>query len=75
MILIAPPVGMMPFAPQPVAFRLDVFAGDADQFVDADALEVLGDAGIHIIPGADHFFSGRWSELATGIEDALQPAG
>ena len=49
--------------------------GDADAFVDADALEALGDARIQIIPGADHFFSGRWSELATGIEDALQQAG
>lgn len=75
MILIAPPVGMMPFAPQQVAFKLDVFAGDSDEFVDADALEALGNARIHIIPGADHFFSGRWSELATGIEDALQQAG
>jgi alpha/beta superfamily hydrolase len=75
MILIAPPVSFMPFDRRPVGFRLDVFAGDADQFVDANALDVLGDAGIHIIPGADHFFSGKWSDLAAGIEQVLQPAG
>jgi alpha/beta superfamily hydrolase len=72
MILVAPPVGLMPFARQPVSFGLDVFAGDADQFVDAAALEALSDARIHVIPGADHFFSGKWGDLAAGIEQALQ---
>ena len=75
MILIAPPVSFMPSTRRPVGFRLDVFAGDADQFVDAAALNVLGDAGIHIIPGADHFFGGKWGDLAAGIEQVLQPAG
>ncbi len=71
-ILVAPPLRFMPFAPQPVDFPLDVFAGDADTFVDAAALADLKGARAHVIADADHFFSGKWRDLAAGIEAALQ---
>ncbi|NIP14737.1 MAG: alpha/beta fold hydrolase [Pseudomonadales bacterium] len=73
-ILIAPPVKFMPFPEQPVTFPVDVLAGDADQFVDATALEALNPSGVHVIAGADHFFSGKWGDLAARIEQVLQPA-
>ena len=69
-ILIAPPIGAMGYPARPtLAARVDVIAGDADDFVDRDALRTwVDDAApqivLHEVAGADHFFSGRHAELA-----------
>jgi alpha/beta superfamily hydrolase len=70
-LLIAPPVGNLP-VPEPVnGVPTDVFAGDADAFVDQQALAAWQHAEVHLLPGADHFFGGRWQELAAAIQTAL----
>ena len=68
-LLIAPPVGMMAFNPvakdvPPVA----AVAGDADSYVNIEALQALANTDVHIIPGADHFFSGCHDKLTQTIE-------
>jgi alpha/beta superfamily hydrolase len=69
-ILIAPPVGALDYPRRPALnARVDVIAGAADQFVDREALDAWSrDAApcvvLHEIEGADHFFGGRYAELA-----------
>lgn len=68
-LLVAPPVGAMAFGRWPaLAARVDVVFGDADQFLDEEALTTWArDAApavtVHRIEGADHFFGGRAREL------------
>ena len=68
-ILVAPPVGNLA-APEP-DLPTDVFVGDADAFVDATALQQWQSARVHVLPGADHFFSGQWEALEARIDSAL----
>ena len=70
-ILIAPPIGMMNFSSTPTAGSILGFAGDQDDFVDLSAYrDLLGENG-HVIAGADHFFSGRYGDLADTIRSTL----
>jgi uncharacterized protein len=69
-LLLAPPVGPMVFASRPVPFPVDVFAGDADEFLDPRALAAWAGVTVHVIPGADHFFAGRFDALAERIRTA-----
>ena len=70
-LLIAPPVAMMDFASQEVNCPVDVFAGDADQYVDPEALAAWQGISAHVIDGADHFFSGKWDRLEAEIAAVL----
>ena len=70
-ILVAPPVGNLP-APEPDgSVRTDVFAGDADAFVDQSALAAWQHAEVHLLSGTDHFFAGRWQDLEAEVRAAL----
>jgi alpha/beta superfamily hydrolase len=71
-VLVAPPVGLMEFAPRELGCPVDVFVGDVDEFVDARALAAWEGVRIHTIPGADHFFAGKWKALEAEIEAAVQ---
>lgn len=70
-LLVAPPVGNLPVPEPDGTVRVDVFAGDADAFVDQDALAAWEQATVHLLPGADHFFAGHWQALEAEIDTAL----
>ena len=71
-LLVAPPIGAMQFPEFTPACPVDVFAGDADQFIDAAALTAWRDINLHRLSGADHFFSGQWQLLRETISGALR---
>jgi hypothetical protein len=77
-LLVAPPVTMMDFSARPPTSGLAVtlIAGDRDDYVDAAdlgrwAANASPSANVEIIAGADHFFSGRYSELAKAADRTL----
>ncbi len=70
-LLNAPPVGHMEFAPRQPPCPIDVFVGDADEFVDLARLGSWAGVRSHIIAGADHFFTGKWDELRASINASL----
>ena len=73
LLLLAPPIGTMDFA-ELDSCKVDVFAGDADQYIDhklLDAFVASTQITLHVLAGADHFFSGQWDVLTTTIEDSL----
>jgi alpha/beta superfamily hydrolase len=70
-VLIAPPVGMMDFPARELECPVDVVVGDADQYVDPDALAAWSGVTAHIIAGADHFFSGKAQELDSVLGDII----
>ena len=61
-VLIAPPRGHISSPVEP-GTELDVVVGDADAFVDHEALDKIGGIRVHRLAGADHFFSGAWTQL------------
>lgn len=71
-ILIAPPVGIMDFNGS--ANAVQAIAGDRDDFVDADKFTTWLGADAHLIPGADHFFSGSHAQLASTLKSILAPS-
>ncbi|MYH16932.1 MAG: alpha/beta hydrolase [Gammaproteobacteria bacterium] len=73
LLLVAPPTAVMDMALQAPPCPLDVFAGDGDQFVDCDALNRWPGAKMHLIPGADHFFSTAAASLLEAIRQAVRP--
>ena len=66
-LLVAPPVGAMNFAVMESDVRIDVFAGDQDNFLDADAVNDLFGEHVHWLSGADHFFQGHHDALAERV--------
>jgi alpha/beta superfamily hydrolase len=73
-LLVAPPVGRMPFTDRSPGCRVDAFAGDQDEFVDLAALTAWQGVDAHVIAGADHFFSsprGAWDELRRQVTLAI----
>jgi uncharacterized protein len=72
-LLLAPPVGPMTFPPRQLPFPVDVFAGDADEFLDPRALAAWTDVAVHRILGADHYFTGRFDDLAARIREVIAP--
>ena len=71
-LLIAPPVGMMAFsALEHLVPPIAAIAGDADSFVKLEALHELRGIDVHVLPGADHFFSGCHDALASVVEQWL----
>jgi alpha/beta superfamily hydrolase len=71
LLLIAPPVGAMPFAEQSLNADIDVFAGDRDDYVDFAQLDRLRGARVHQLAGADHFFMGLHDQLRQDIAAAI----
>ena len=71
-LLIAPPVGMMPFNDQALPGRVVAIAGDQDSFVDQTAFNNWQGVDRQTIAGADHFFGGRHSELEAAIAAAVE---
>jgi alpha/beta superfamily hydrolase len=74
-LLVAPPVGNLPVPEPGDRIPTDVFAGDADAFIDQSALAAWSHARVHVIAGADHFFGGRWEALAEKIRASLSAPG
>ncbi len=72
-LLIAPPVGSLAIPPPDGSVPVDVFAGDADAFLDRTELATWTGAHVHVLEGADHFFTGRWDDLQRSIQQALPP--
>jgi len=70
-LLVAPPVGRMPFTHRLPGCQVDVFAGDRDDFVDQAVLAGWEGVNVHLLAGADHFFMGAWDDLARRIELAI----
>lgn len=77
LLLVAPPVGMLTFSGEaPAGSRLDLFVGDGDDFAPADivrnwAASLATASAVHLIAGADHFFTGALARLADAVADAL----
>ena len=71
LLLIAPPVGRIPFTPRLPGCPVDVFAGDQDEFVDQALLAGWAGVNVQLIAGADHFFMGFWDDLQRRIELAI----
>ena len=73
LILVAPPTAMLRLedAAEPATPTI-VMAGDADPFCTLEAFEGHG-AGfdVYTIAGADHFFAGKWDELAAALAQAI----
>jgi len=70
-LLVAPPVGRIPFTNRQPGCRVDVFAGDRDEFVDQAVLAGWEGVDTHLIAGADHFFMGCHDDLRRRIELAI----
>lgn len=70
-LLIAPPVGLMPFEKISQSGPVDIFAGDRDDYVDVARLAELQGATVHVLPGADHFFLGQHQTLENLINGAI----
>lgn len=73
LLLVAPPTAAMDMRLQAPPCPLDVFAGDSDQFVDCGALNRWPGTKVHLIPGADHFFSATAASLLEAIRQAVRP--
>jgi alpha/beta superfamily hydrolase len=70
-LLVAPPVGRIPFTSRLPGCRVDVFAGDGDEFVDQAILAGWTSVNTHLIADADHFFTGCRDDLQRRIELAI----
>ncbi len=70
-LLVAPPVGTMPFDGDPPDCPVHVFAGEQDEFIDPAKLAAWKGVTVQQIAGANHFFTGRSNELAAAIRTAL----
>ena len=70
-LLVAPPVGRLAVAEPDGRVAVDVFAGDADAFVDTSVLSGWSRVRSHLIRGADHFFSGAGSDLEAALAGVL----
>ena len=72
LILIAPPVGMMPFTSPAPACPVHVVHGDADEYIDPAALAAWTGVTRHQVDGANHFFMGEWQGLTAALANALK---
>lgn len=67
-VLLAPPLGAMPFETLAPECPVDVVAGTADSFVNQALLADWDCGARHPIQGGDHFFSGRHRELRAALQ-------
>ncbi|NOX50522.1 MAG: alpha/beta hydrolase [Gammaproteobacteria bacterium] len=71
-LLIAPPMGVMPFAGEPPTdAQVIAIAGDQDDYVDTQKFSDWAEVETFLIPGADHFFNGSHDQLAQCITTAI----
>ena len=71
LLLVAPPIGRLPFTSRRLDCPADVFVGDADEFADQTLLAKWEGINLHLIKGADHFFVGYRDILQRRIEQAI----
>lgn len=71
-LLVAPPVGFMEFDNHRLPCPVDVFAGDADEYIDNATLARWQDVESHVITGANHFFIGAADELGAAIDELFR---
>ncbi|MGA1675785.1 MAG: alpha/beta hydrolase [Pseudomonadales bacterium] len=69
--LIAPPTAAMAFPQGAPGCPADAIAGGADHFVDAAKLATLESVTAHVLPGADHFFSGQHRAFADTLREVI----
>lgn len=76
LIMIAPPIGMMPFESRTPASPVDIFYGTDDEFIEPAALaRFAGTSDLvtsHALEGANHFFSGALDELQMRVQQMLE---
>lgn len=83
--LVAPPLDMMSFPDHPSALPLGLIVGAQDDYCSGSsatswlARQQTGDAneepgGLHVLPGADHFFAGQQDALQRAAMRLLAPA-
>ena len=70
-LLVAPPVGAMPFPSRPEQVPTDVVIGSLDDFADPGALDAWSGVTLHRIDGADHFFGGHHHDLARTLKNTI----
>ena len=79
-LLVAPALSELPSAGQAAdndsPQSIDIIVGDQDEFVNLALLKTWTDANLHVISlhvisGADHFFSGSWPTLQTAVSEAV----
>ena len=67
-LLIAPPNKHMDFGDRQLIERVSLILGSQDEFADVNKAEELALESMHLIDGADHFFSAHQSELSDAAE-------
>ena len=67
-LLIAPPNKHMDFQDRQFTDQVSLILGSQDAFADAHRAEELTPRSIHLIDGADHFFSSHQKELSNAVE-------
>jgi len=70
-LLIAPPVGYMDLPSRSPGCPVDAVAGDADEFVDINALTAWEGVQAHLLSGCSHFFTGQYQELEQRLTSTL----
>ena len=79
MIMVSPPVAMMDFSPSNKIPKLKlVVSGERDDIAPPGLIRKMipgwnPDAAVEILPGTDHFYSGRLDSLATALDTYLSP--
>jgi alpha/beta superfamily hydrolase len=79
MIMVSPPVAMMDFSPSSKIPGLKlVVSGERDEIAPPEQIKKMvpawnPDAMVEILPGTDHFYSGRLDSLATALNTYLCP--
>ena len=70
-ILVAPPNAFMQCPINSSVLPLDIIYGAADDYVNSEAFPAGENVAAHMLPGADHFFSGQHDALATALRNIL----
>lgn len=69
-VAVAPPVAFFDWSFATAVGSLFVVVGDRDQFCPLSRLALRAERTI--LPGADHFFAGRYGEVAAAVRDFLR---
>jgi uncharacterized protein len=76
-ILVSPPLNMMKFDTAALTGKVDlVICGDSDQFCSLETLRPWAEAircRLTVIPGADHFYSGKEEAIVEAVNGHLSP--
>lgn len=79
-VLVSPPIDLMDFDFSGLEGKIRlILAGDRDPYCNVPRLLEIArriQAPVKLLPGADHFYSGRERELSAAlVEDGLRPSG